>query len=104
MTKLPRYPLQVVRDLRVREQDAAQEAVAARLAEQAAEERKRQELQVERERLVAERAAAWEHLYDPGPDGTLDVRDIADRRAHIELLGKRIVAQDAAIAEADRRV
>jgi hypothetical protein len=78
--------------------------VAARLAEHAAEERRREELFAERARLVEERAQAWEHLYDPPPDGTLDVRDIAARRAGIEHLGRRIVAQDAAIAEADRRV
>lgn len=99
-----KYPLQAVRDQRQREQDAAQEALAARLAEQAAAERKLAEERATRERIHAEREDATARLYEPDAKGRLDIADITRRREGIAHLGKRLAAQDEVVASAQREV
>jgi len=82
----PKYRLQTVLELRERERDAAQEALAQRLAEEERERRRLAELEAELAAGEAELAARREAIYEPEAGGTLAVATIDRRRAEVKYL------------------
>src|SRR5687768_13103652 len=82
----PRYRLQTVLELRERERDAAQEALAQRLAEEDRERRRLAELESELAAGEQELAARREAIHEPEAGGTLAVATIERRRAEVQYL------------------
>ena len=81
-----KYPLQTVLELRERERDAAQEALAQRLAEEERERRRLAELEAELAAGETELAARRDGIHEPGADGTLAIATIDRRRAEVKYL------------------
>lgn len=106
--KLPKYPLQVVFDQRLRAQDAAQQLVGERLAELARAEASLAAACAAREAAAAALSNARNRLYDPDPDGRLDVQVVAERKAGLQFrereLSELAAAERAATATRDREV
>ena len=82
----PRYRLQTVLELRERERDAAQEALAARIADEARERRTLAELEAELAAGEEELSARRDAIYAPEANGTLAVAAIERRRAEVKYL------------------
>jgi flagellar export protein FliJ len=82
----PRYRLQTVLELRERERDAAQEALAQRIADEARERQTLAELEAELASGEAELAARRDAIYEPEANGTLAVSTIDRRRAEVKYL------------------
>jgi flagellar export protein FliJ len=82
----PRYRLQTVLELRERERDAAQEALAQRIADEAREREVLAGLEAELAAAEAELAARRDAIYEPEAAGTLAISTIDRRRAEVKFL------------------
>ena len=107
----PKYPLQTVLDQRGREKEDAKKAFAQSIKNLESQQQRLKDLEAEKVALAKTKEEMIQRLYDPEPDGTIQLTTVERRRDGVKYMdvrmeekGREIVAQQNTVREAEENV